>query len=161
MLGIGRREFITLLGGAAVAWPLAARAQTGGRGRRIALLMPYAEADPEQQARNAGLRQGLHRLGWVEGRTVQIDTRFAPGGPDQVASLAKELTAMQPDVIVAVTTRVAAAFQRLRSGGINRVNTVRSGCRPANSVMTGSTRSNQGVGHGPSAEKSRCMSTQR
>jgi putative ABC transport system substrate-binding protein len=109
---VKRREFITLVGGAA-AWPMLARAQTGGRVRRIALLMPYAEADPEQQARNAGLRQGLHRLGWVEGRTVQIDTRFAPGGPDQVASLAKELTAMQPDVIVAVTTRVTAAFQRL------------------------------------------------
>ena len=109
-----RRQFITLVGGAVAAWPVGARAQPQPveRLRRIALLMPYAEADPEQQARNAGLRQGLQRLGWVDGRTVQIDTRYASGGPDQFATLAKELVTLQPDVIVAVTTGVAAAFQR-------------------------------------------------
>src|SRR5450756_2024940 len=94
-----RREFITLLGGAAAAWPLAARAQQPDRMRRIGVLMGLAEDDPDTKARLAGLRQGLERLGWSEGRNVRVDYRFAPGGT-QAQVLAKELVALQPDVVL-------------------------------------------------------------
>ena len=77
-----RREFISLLGGAA-AWPLAARAQQGGRVRRIGVLMNLAASDAEGQARIAALLQGLERLGWVPGRDVRIDTRWAEGSSRQ------------------------------------------------------------------------------
>ena len=107
-----RREFITLLGGAAAAWPLAARAQQGERMRRIGVLMAFAEDDPETKARLAGFRQGLERLGWSEGRNVRIDYRFAAGSADRFQPLAKELVALQPDVILAQSTPVAAALQR-------------------------------------------------
>jgi DNA-binding LacI/PurR family transcriptional regulator len=72
-----RRTFITLLGGAAATWPLAARAQRSERMRHIAVLMSGAERDPETQARLAGIRQGLSRFGWSEGRNVEIDYRYA------------------------------------------------------------------------------------
>ena len=74
-----RREFITLLGGAA-AWPLAARGQQPDRMRRIGVLMAFAEDDPEAKARLAAFRQGLEKRGWSEGRDVRIDARFAPAG---------------------------------------------------------------------------------
>ena len=109
-----RRDFITLLGGAAAAWPLAARAQQDGRVRRVGVLMPFPEADPQIQARLAAFRQGLERLGWSEGRNVRIDYRFAPvsGALDQAQKLAKELIALQPDVILGDSTAMAAALQR-------------------------------------------------
>src|SRR5947208_1510275 len=71
-----RRELITLLGGAVAGWPLAARAQQPERMRRLALLTPYAESDPEGQARLAALREGLQKLGWAEGRNIRIDNRW-------------------------------------------------------------------------------------
>ena len=73
-----RREFITLLGGAAAAWPLAARAQQPERMRRIGMLMTSAADDPEAQPRFAAFGQGLQRLGWTEGRNVRVDTRWFP-----------------------------------------------------------------------------------
>jgi putative ABC transport system substrate-binding protein len=73
-----RREFITLLGGAAVAWPLPARAQQPERMRRIGVLMGLAEDDPETKARVAAFLRGLEKRGWSEGRNLQIDYRFAP-----------------------------------------------------------------------------------
>ena len=76
-----RREFITLLGGAAVAWPLAARAQQPGAMPRIGLLSVFAESDPEGQALIKELMQGLQELGWVNGRNVQIEFRFAARDP--------------------------------------------------------------------------------
>jgi putative tryptophan/tyrosine transport system substrate-binding protein len=116
-----RRGFITLLGGAAatpsLAWPLAARAQQPGGMRRIGVLMHSAESDPEMQARLAGFRQGLERLGWSEGRNVRIDTRFAASKPDQFPVLAKELISLQPEVIIAHTTPAAVVLQR-QSGTI-------------------------------------------
>jgi putative ABC transport system substrate-binding protein len=111
--GIGRREFITFLGGAAAAgWPLAARAQQGERMRRIGVLMAFTEDDGETTARIAKFRQELARLGWSEGRNVHIDVRFGAGSPDRFAALAKELIAQQPDVIVGHTTPVAATLHR-------------------------------------------------
>ena len=108
---IGRREFITLLGAAAAAWPLAARAQQPDGMRRIGVLMGLAEDDPETRARFAAFRQGLEKRGWSEGRNVRIDYRFAPASA-QVQVLAKELVALQPDVILALSTPVTAALQR-------------------------------------------------
>jgi putative ABC transport system substrate-binding protein len=107
-----RREFITLLGGAAVAWPLAARAQQPDRLRRIGVLIGYAENDLETQARLAAFRQGLERLGWTEDRNVRIDYRFAPAGPDQAQRFAKELVALRPDVLVGNSTPASAALLR-------------------------------------------------
>jgi len=108
---IQRREFITLLGGAA-AWPLAARAQETERTRRIGVLTADAENDPEVKTRLAAFQQGLERLGWSEGRNVRIDYRFGANNPDHYQSLAKELVRLQPDVLFAIATPIAVAFQR-------------------------------------------------
>jgi putative tryptophan/tyrosine transport system substrate-binding protein len=105
-----RREFISLLGGAATAWPLAARAQQGERMRRIGVLMGLPENDADTNARLAGFRQELERLGWSEGRNIRIDYRFAPAGA-RAPVLAKELVALQPDVILSNSTPVTAALQ--------------------------------------------------
>src|SRR6266571_5176480 len=106
MSGMRRREFISLLGGAAIApsllWPLAARAQQGVR--RVAVLSSIGESDQEAQLMVAGLHDGLQALGWVNGRNLRIDHRWAAGSSDRVAALAKELVALSPDVIVAHTT---------------------------------------------------------
>src|SRR5215470_6894906 len=107
-----RRKFITLIGGAAAAWPLAARAQQGERMRHVAILMSGAEGDPETQARLAGIRQGLSRFGWSEGRNVEINYRYASASAEQARLLAKDLVALKPEVIVAPSDTVAAAFQR-------------------------------------------------
>jgi putative ABC transport system substrate-binding protein len=108
-----RREFVTLLGGAAAAWPLAARAQQPDRMRRIGKLMAATEDHPETKPRLAAFRQGLKKLGWSERRNVRIDARFtAAANSDQARVLAKELVTLQPDVIVAHSTPIAAAFQR-------------------------------------------------
>jgi len=110
---IRRREFITLLGGAAAAWPVSARAQQSDQPRRIGVLTALAEDDPENQARLAGFRYGLERRGWSEGRNLRIDYRFAPAAsPDQVQLFAKELVALRPDVIFTHTTPVVTALQR-------------------------------------------------
>jgi putative ABC transport system substrate-binding protein len=106
-----RRDFIRLLGGAAAAWPHAVFAQTD-RTRRIGVLLGFAEDDPETNARLAKFRQELERLGWLEARNVHIDYRFAAGNADRFRPLAKELLALQPDVILAHTTPVAATLQR-------------------------------------------------
>jgi putative ABC transport system substrate-binding protein len=108
-----RREFITLLGGAAAAWPLAGRAQQSERMRRIGVLMSLAEHDPDTKARLGAFRQGLEKRGWSEGRNVSIDTRFAPdSSADRLQVLARELIGLQPDVIFAQSTPVVAALQR-------------------------------------------------
>src|SRR5262245_23375594 len=107
-----RREVVTLLGGAAAAWPLAARAQQGERVRRIGVLESGREDDPWIKGRLAAFRQGLQRVGWSEGHNVQIDYRFAAGRGDQYQVLAKELVAQQPDVIVASTTPITAALRQ-------------------------------------------------
>jgi putative ABC transport system substrate-binding protein len=107
-----RRDFITLIGGAAAAWPLAARAQQPDRKRRVGVLVPYAADDREGQARMAALQQGLAQLGWSDGGNVQIDTRWGAGDVDRYRQYAAELVALAPDVVVAVTSPVVAALQR-------------------------------------------------
>jgi putative ABC transport system substrate-binding protein len=106
-----RRDFISLVGGTLAASPLQARAQQPDRMRRVGVLMAFAEDDSESKARLAAFRQGLEKRGWSEGRDVRIDARFAPGGT-QAQVLAKELVALQPDVILAHSTPVTAALQR-------------------------------------------------
>jgi ABC-type uncharacterized transport system substrate-binding protein len=105
-----RRQFITLLGGAA-AWPLASRAQQGERMRRVGLLMILAEDDPEMQARLAAFRLGLAKRGWLEGRNVRIDYRFADSG-SAISAACQELIALQPDVIFALSTPVVTALRQ-------------------------------------------------
>jgi putative ABC transport system substrate-binding protein len=96
-----RREFITLIGGAAAAWPLAARAQQPERMRRIGLLMNFAADDPSGQTRLLAFAQALAQSGWTDGRNVQIDIRWAAGNPDRIRRYAAELVALAPDVILA------------------------------------------------------------
>src|SRR5262249_21220209 len=120
-----RREFITLLGGAAVAWPLATRAQQGERMRRIGMLLAYAERDREGQAFVATFREALAKLGWVEGRSIQTDVRWAPASSDEELRLqfAQELIAIQPDLIVSHgTPNTATLHQKTRTVPIVFVN---------------------------------------
>jgi putative tryptophan/tyrosine transport system substrate-binding protein len=105
-----RREFITLLGGAAAAWPLAARAQQGKQ-RRIGVLMHLAADDPESSTRIAALRQGLHHLGWADGGNVLIEYRWAKGQAELFRQGAKELVQLAPDVLVASTSLAVPALQ--------------------------------------------------
>src|SRR5262249_23071008 len=95
-----RREFISLLGGAAVAWPLAARAQQPDQMRRIGVLISTAADDAEGRARIAAFLGGLGKLGWIDGHNVRIDTRW-PTSTEEVRKYAAELIALAPDVILA------------------------------------------------------------
>jgi putative ABC transport system substrate-binding protein len=94
-----RREFISLLGGAA-AWPLAARAQQAGPTRRIAVLMAFAENDPEAQANITAFWQALQKLGWTDGRNVRIDYRWGGADSERIRGYAIELVGLKPDVLV-------------------------------------------------------------
>jgi putative ABC transport system substrate-binding protein len=117
-----RREFITLIGGAAVAWPLAARAQQE-RMRRIGALMPFAANNAEAQTRNAAFLQGLQQLGWTVGRNVQIDYRWSAGSADDTRRYAAELVALAPDVIFAAgSATVGPLLQATRNVPIVFVN---------------------------------------
>jgi len=107
-----RREFITLLGGAATAWPLAARAQQGERLRRVGVLTGIAEEDVQAQPQLATFNRALQELGWIDGRNLQIDHRFGAADVDRMQRFAKELVSFQPDVIVGATTPVVAALAR-------------------------------------------------
>jgi ABC-type uncharacterized transport system substrate-binding protein len=107
-----RRQFITLLGGAA-AWPLAARAQQGERGRRIGVLMSTAVDDPQDPARLAAFAQGLQELGWTIGRNLRIDYRWGASSPDNTRKYAAELAALAPDVMLASGTIALAAVQQI------------------------------------------------
>src|SRR3984893_5677528 len=111
-----RRDFITLLGGATV-WPLAARAQQSERVRRIGVLMASAADDSENQARMAAFLQSLAQSGWIDGRNVRIDTRWATTNADDLRRHAAELAALAPDVILAAsgTSTVAPLLQATRT----------------------------------------------
>lgn len=111
-----RREFITLLGGAAATWPLAARAQQLERMLRIGVLMGYAENDAEAKSWITGLVEGLKKLGWIEGSNIQIDYRWASGNLERLRSYAGELLGLKPDLILAGSTpALAAVYQQTRA----------------------------------------------
>ena len=101
MFGMRRRDFVALLGGAAVAWPLTARAQQGERARRVGVLLPAASDDVEFQARVGAFLQGLQQSGWSIGRNLRIDTRWATANADDIRRHAAELVTLAPDVILA------------------------------------------------------------
>ena len=105
-----RREFITLLGGAAAAWPLAARGQQGSAMRRIGVLIPLAADDPQSQRRLTAFVQGLQELGWTDGRNIRIETRWTAGDTDRMRRHAAELVALAPDVILASGGTVVGAL---------------------------------------------------
>ena len=107
-----RRDFITLLGGAAAAWPLAASAQQPERIRRIGVLMAYAKDNPEVQARIAAFIDELQRLGWIDGRNAKIEYRWETG---DLRKAATELVTLSPDIILASTTPAVAALQQATS----------------------------------------------
>jgi putative ABC transport system substrate-binding protein len=104
-----RREFVTLLGGAAAAWPLAVRAQQPNRMRRMGVLLGNAE-DHEAQSWVAALREELGKLGWTEGRNIEIDIRWAAADVASMKRFAKELVALQPDLILTQSTPAAGAM---------------------------------------------------
>ena len=106
-----RREFMTLLGGAAAAWPLVARAQQPGE-RRIGVLMALAENDPEARTRVSAFRQGLREIGWTEGHNARIDFRWAADDTNLMRTYAAELVALAPDIIVAHAPPPLAAVQQ-------------------------------------------------
>jgi len=107
-----RREFIGFLGGAAIAWSPAARAQHPERTRRIVFLHALAENDPEVRARVKAFRQGLEALGWTENRNIQIEHRFSGGDLAQIQAHTAELVSSAPDLIVASSTPVIAALKQ-------------------------------------------------
>ena len=106
-----RREFFTLLGGAA-AWPFAARAQQDGRMRRIGVLMPFDENDPEGKIRYSAFIQALAGLGWTDGRNVRMDLRWSGFDINRIQALAQELVGLQPDIILASSIAATDALQR-------------------------------------------------
>src|SRR6266446_2687944 len=108
-----RRDFITFLGGATAAWPLAVNAQQPERLRRIGVLMNRAADNPEGQDRLAAFHQGLQELGWGVGRRVLIDTRWSEDNADRSAKYAAELLALTPDVILASGTLAVTALQHI------------------------------------------------
>jgi putative tryptophan/tyrosine transport system substrate-binding protein len=110
-----RREFITLLGGAVAAWPLAARAQQGERMRRIGVLMGIGESDPEAKPRVEALQNGLQELGWTEGRNIHLEYRWTAGDLDLTRLFAKEIVELKPDVIVVHSTPAVSALRQLKS----------------------------------------------
>ncbi len=110
MQSLKRREVITLLGGGAATWPLVARAQQPDRMRRIGVLMAVPESDREYQAFLAAFREGLQTLGWTEGRNIRIDTRWAALDAEAMQQFAKELVALQPDLIVSQSTPTTASL---------------------------------------------------
>jgi putative ABC transport system substrate-binding protein len=109
---IGRRQFVSTLGGAAAVWPLVARAQQGELIRRIGVLTDTVESDLEGQARIAALRQGLQELGWTEGRNIRSDYRWAGGDVERARFYSAEIVALKPDVIFALGNSQLAPLSR-------------------------------------------------
>ena len=105
-----RREFITLVGGAAVVWPLGTRAQQSERMHRIGVLFPLAESDPAGQGYIKSFLQGLQALGWVPGRNLQIEYRWSGDNSDRIRTDAGELVGLKPDLILAQTALVTACI---------------------------------------------------
>jgi putative ABC transport system substrate-binding protein len=113
-----RREFITLFGGAATIWPLAARAQQDERVRRIGVLMSDASNDPQARVRVAAFAQSLQELGWTDGRNARVDYRWGAGNADRIRTYAAELVALAPDVSLASGTPAVASLQRAAGASV-------------------------------------------
>jgi putative ABC transport system substrate-binding protein len=113
-----RRDFITLLSGAAVVWPLAASAQPGEGMRRIGMLQGLAADDPIARVDNDAFVHALQQLGWIDGHNVRIDFRFGAGNAVATRKYAEELVALGPDVIVAPATSVGPLLQATRTDRI-------------------------------------------
>jgi ABC-type uncharacterized transport system substrate-binding protein len=148
-----RREFITLLGGVALAWPLAARAEQADRMRRVGVLMGYAETDPQAKALLAEFTQAVSEFGWIEGRNLRIEVRWAPANADLMRTFAKELVSLQPDVILTNSTPVTAALKRetstipplyLRSLPTRLARVSSRACRARGETLLGSARWTKG-----------------
>src|SRR6516164_650437 len=107
-----RREFITLIGGAAATWPVAARAQQPERMRLVGVLMAYAESDSAAQSWLAAFRAALAKLGWKEGSNLRIELRWSAADPDKIRTFAKELIDLRPDAIFGVSTPAIGALAR-------------------------------------------------
>ena len=107
-----RRDFIAALGGAAAAWPMDLRAQQNDRARRIGVLMTQPATDSEGQSRFTAFLQALQKLGWIEGRNLQIDVRWGSGDPDSYNRFSSELLALEPDVILSATSQTTFALQK-------------------------------------------------
>lgn len=107
-----RRDFISLMVGSAVSWPIATRAQQPERMRRVGVLLSDAAEDLEGQARLAAFVQALQQLGWTDGRNVRVDTRWGAADADRYRKYAAELVALAPDVLVATTSPAVAALQQ-------------------------------------------------
>jgi putative tryptophan/tyrosine transport system substrate-binding protein len=105
-----RREFIAGLG--AVAWPVVARTQQRGELRRVGVLIPYGENDPDGRSWLSAFTRELARLGWTDGRNLRTEVRWAPGSIDPMRTAAKELVGLQPDVILSSSTAATTAFAR-------------------------------------------------
>jgi len=110
---VKRREFITLVGGAAATWPRRAETQTSVRLPRVAVLSDLASADQEGQKRLIAFVQAMQKMGWTDGRNVQIDVRWGAGDPESIRQHAKEIVALSPDVILAATAVTVAALQSI------------------------------------------------
>ena len=110
-----RREFLSLVGGTVVVWPLTARAQQTERMRRIGGLIAFAENDPEQRARNTAFLNRLEELGWKDGRNLRIDYRFSEGDPERMRAHARELVALSPDLILVQTNPALTALLQTTS----------------------------------------------
>jgi putative ABC transport system substrate-binding protein len=95
-----RREFITLIGGATAMWPLAAQAQQSEQKRRIGVLMSFSESDPSARSMFEGYRKALTQLGWIEGKNLQMEVRWAAGNPDKIKAFTRELIELRPDAIL-------------------------------------------------------------
>jgi ABC-type uncharacterized transport system substrate-binding protein len=151
---IGRRQFITLLGGGAVGWRLAARAQQPDQVRRIGVFTSGAESDPSAQAYVRALRQGLEKLGWIEGRNIRADYRWASGDVNRLRADAAEMVDLTPDVILCGGTQLTEIL-RQKTGAIPIVfvhvadpiagGLVQSLARPDNNI-TGFTAYDSSIG---------------
>jgi len=151
---IGRREFITLCGGAAAAWAGPARAQQSERPRRVGVLMNVAADDPLATARVAAFAQAMHELGWIVGRNLRIDYRWGQNDPDRLRKYAAELVALAPEVIVSnanpSTTALQQATRSVPVVFVNQVDPVGAGfveslARPGGNI-TGFTNFEYGLG---------------
>src|SRR5262249_19236693 len=107
-----RREFVTLVGGAAVSWPITSHAQKSDKTRLIGVLISYPESDRTGRSEIAAFRGGLAKLGWTEGSTLRIELRGGNADPERIKPLAKELIDLRPDVILSQSTIVTAALAR-------------------------------------------------